>query len=83
MSVAPPQWSPWSVCCMPLATIGSGPQLRSCDYTGYYQCNSSVRIARPGTKEELVGIVQQSDLVKGVGVGHRSAQPLAPHAYFE
>ena len=44
-----------------------------CCATGYYQCSSAVRIARPGTKEELADIVGSYDLVKGVGVGHRSA----------
>ena len=38
---------------------------------GYYQCNSAVEIARPGTKAELADIVQRYPLVKGVGVGHR------------
>ena len=50
----------------------------SCCTIGYYQCSSAVRIARPGTKEELADIVGSYDLVKGVGVGHRSAG-LFPH----
>ncbi|CAK0783638.1 hypothetical protein CVIRNUC_006837 [Coccomyxa viridis] len=40
------------------------------NFQGYYQCNSAVEIARPGTKAELADIVQQYSLVKGVGVGH-------------
>ena len=54
-----------------LRTILAQKAKNGCPCAGYYQCNSAVEIARPGTKAELADIVQQYSLVKGVGVGHR------------
>jgi hypothetical protein len=39
--------------------------------TGLYHCASAVELGRPANKSELLQIIQDYDLVKGVGVGHR------------
>lgn len=38
---------------------------------GLYHCANTVTLGRPQDKAELLQMIKEYDLVKGVGVGHR------------